>query len=113
MQYTSFLKQKRLKTKRAKYTVALILTSLSFTAIALPAPEYLSVKGFKACFESEQHDTWTSWCMPASKPDTCTRQDWDRLKKMDNPLCQNTPYSEDENSKTDANVHSDFDYDDK
>ena len=51
------------------------------TASALP-PKYLEIANFQNCLESKQVDTHQQWCMPASKPDSCPTQSWDKLNQM-------------------------------
>jgi len=55
--------------------------------VGLPAPEYLSVPGFKSCLGSQDHGSWTGYCLPLSKPKSCFDESWAKLKKLKFNLC--------------------------
>ncbi len=54
-------------------------------------PEYLSVTDFDQCLQSQKAPTGThsTWCMPASKPASCSDDSWADLQdKFDGDACQ-------------------------
>lgn len=51
------------------------------TASTLP-PKYLEVDQFRQCLALKQVGAHQQWCMPASRPDSCPAQSWDRLNGL-------------------------------
>ena len=50
-------------------------------------PDYLSVKGFKDCLDTQDMGGWTAYCLPNSKPENCANDSWSRLSAMTIPKC--------------------------
>lgn len=50
-------------------------------AAALP-PKYLEVSDFQRCLGKESHGTYTTWCLPSERPETCVSASWQALVKL-------------------------------
>lgn len=48
---------------------------------ALP-PQYLQVEQFQSCLRSEQVDSYSRWCLPAARPDSCPPDSWEQLQQL-------------------------------
>ncbi|MFB1010824.1 MAG: hypothetical protein QMB92_05200 [Thiopseudomonas sp.] len=46
---------------------------------ALP-PQYLQVDQFQSCLRSEQVGSYSRWCLPAVRPDSCPLDSWEQLQ---------------------------------
>ena len=53
------------------------------TGGALP-PKFLSVPSFQQCLGQTSVSTYTSWCMPNKKPDSCPDESWNQLQQINN-----------------------------
>lgn len=55
-------------------------------------PKFLMVPGFKNCLNRQTHGSWTSWCLPAQKPEVCDENAWDKLVDLHHngelPACE-------------------------
>ena len=49
---------------------------------ALP-PKYLSIDDFKACLDTQAKGSTLFYCMPDSKPDTCSNESWTKLNELE------------------------------
>lgn len=51
-------------------------------------PQYLEVKDFKLCLETQDNGTWQSWCLPRKQPKACSDKSWAKLSRQNQlPLC--------------------------
>jgi hypothetical protein len=57
------------------------------TTRSLP-PQYLQIKDFKLCLMEEKISTYTQYCIPYYKPDSCFVASWKQLIKLDIPRCK-------------------------
>ncbi|NLD15411.1 MAG: hypothetical protein GX665_10045 [Gammaproteobacteria bacterium] len=48
---------------------------------ALP-PQYLQVDQFQSCLRSEQVGSYSRWCLPAVRPDSCPLDSWEQLQQL-------------------------------
>ena len=58
------------------------LLATTTTIFAVLPPKYLEVENFAQCLANKNMGTWTSWCMPATKPDTCSDESWQQLNNL-------------------------------
>ena len=42
-------------------------------------PQYLAVKDFKSCLQTQDNGTWQSWCLPKTKLKACSDGSWAKL----------------------------------
>ena len=45
-------------------------------------PKYLSIDGFKSCLDTQTKGSAVFYCMPDSKPDTCSDESWTKLNEL-------------------------------
>lgn len=68
--------------KKISLSLSIALTFASASTWALPAPQYLSIEGFKHCLKTRAVDTYEQWCMPKAKPRACKAAAWKALKNL-------------------------------
>merc|ERR1719435_677798 len=63
--------------------------------VGVGAPAYLSIPGYKLCLKdyAPTGQSHTEFCKPATKPDDCAPNSWDRLKTDFNGDCPPTSYT--------------------
>lgn len=59
-----------------------LLLFMAMQVFAVLPPKYLAIKGFKQCLDTKDMGTWKALCMPAQKPDACSDEAWQQLKKL-------------------------------
>jgi len=62
--------------------IALLLASVTSASSAVLPPKYLAVKDFKQCLATQQINSYSAWCMPSEKPQSCPQASWDELKAL-------------------------------
>jgi hypothetical protein len=59
-----------------------MFVTVAINSFSAPTPEYLQIKDFKKCLETQKFDIWEGWCMPAEKPESCPAESWEQLKAL-------------------------------
>jgi hypothetical protein len=62
--------------------MGLMLVAAASNSYSVPPPEYLKIKDFKKCLDTQNFGTWKGWCMPAEKPESCPAESWEQLKAL-------------------------------
>ncbi|MEI7430951.1 MAG: hypothetical protein WCL27_10900, partial [Betaproteobacteria bacterium] len=62
--------------------IGLALASAAFNSAAALPPKYLAIEDFKQCLATQKINTYSAWCMPAKKFESCPTTSWEQLQAL-------------------------------
>ena len=62
--------------------LGMVCSVAAIESIAALPPKYLEVEGFQQCLTVKEVGSYSVWCMPEEKPDSCSVESWKKLLEL-------------------------------